>query len=118
MGIFSGILCVICFCVLSAKAATARLNLKKADNMLMKAHKPVSAFLIIVFLTHIFNVVALLKNRSLSVAFSGTVTAVLMVLLICLCHIIKDQTKKMIWHRIFTVLMAIGIIVHFYTSFQ
>lgn len=35
-----------------------------------------------------------------------------MALLICLCHGIKDRKKKMLWHRILTVFMAIGIIVH------
>lgn len=113
MGIFSGIICVICFCLLSAKAATARLNFKKADNMLMKAHKPASAFLIIICAVHIFNVVPLLKNRSLFVAVSGIIITVLMVLLIYLCHTVKGRKEKMLWHRILTVLMALGIMGHF-----
>ena len=42
MGIISGILCVVCFCLLSAKAVTAKLHIKKIDKILMKMHKPIS----------------------------------------------------------------------------
>lgn len=113
MGIFFGILCLIFFGLLSAKAATAKLHLKKLDKILFKAHKPVSALLIITCIIHIFYVAPLLKNRSLPVMISGIATIGFMVLLICLCHMIKDRKKKLLWHRIFTILMAIGIIWHF-----
>lgn len=116
MGIFFGILCVICFCLLSAKAVTARLHLKNIDQILMKLHKPVSAFLIIASFIHIICVVPLLKNRNVLVAVSGIVNVAFMVLLIYLCHMIKDKNKKMLWHRIMTIFMAIGIIGHFTTQ--
>lgn len=113
MGIFFGILCVICFCLLSAKAVTARLHLKNMDQIMMKLHKPASAFLIISCFIHIICVVPLFKNRNLFVAVSGIANVVFMVLLIYLCHVIKDKKKKMLWHRIMTILMAISIIGHF-----
>lgn len=113
MGIFSGILCLICFCLLSAKAVTAKLHLKRLDRILMKVHKPVSVFLIIIYIVHIFYVIPILKNRDLLVVISGSVSVVFMVLLICLCHVIKDRKKKVLWHRILTILMAIGIAGHF-----
>lgn len=113
MGIFFGIICLICFCLLSAKAATAKLHLKKMDKILFKAHKPVSALLIITCFIHILYVAPILKNRSLPVMISGIVSVVFMVLLICLCHMIKDGKKKILWHRILTILMATGIIGHF-----
>lgn len=115
MGIFFGILCLICFCLLSAKAATAKLHFKTLDTILFKAHKPVSASLIIACIIHIFYVAPILKNCSLPVMASGIANVVFMVLLICLCHMIKDKKKKMLWHRMFTILMAIGIIGHFTT---
>ena len=113
MRIFFGILCVICFCLLSAKAVTARLHLKDMDQILMKLHKPASAFLIIASFIHIICVIPLLKNRNVLVAVSGIANVGFMVLLIYLCHAIKDKNKKMLWHRIMTILMAIGIISHF-----
>lgn len=115
MGIISGILCLICFCLLSAKAATAKLHFKKMDKMLIKVHKPVSVFLIITCFVHIFYVVPILKNRNFLVVISGIVSVAFMVLLIFLCHSIKDIKKKILWHRILTILMAIGIIGHFTT---
>lgn len=115
MGIFFGILCVICFCLLSAKAVTARLHLKNMDQIMMKLHKPVSAFLIIACFIHIFCVVPLLKNRNVLVTVSGIANAGFMVLLIYLCHVIKDKNKKILWHRIMTILMVIGIIGHLTT---
>ncbi len=115
MGIFFGILCVISFCLLSAKAVTARLHLKNMDQILMKLHKPASTFLIIACFIHIICVVPLLKNRNVLVAVSGIANVVFMFLLIYLCHVIKDKNKNLLWHRIMTILMAIGIIVHFMT---
>lgn len=100
MGIFSGILCLICFCLLSAKAVTARLHLKKIDKILVKVHKTVSVFLVIICSVHIFYVVPLFKNRNLSVVVSGIIIVAFMVLLIFLCHVIKNRKKKIFWHRI------------------
>lgn len=117
MGILFGILCVICFVMLSAKAVTAKLHLEKMDRILMKLHKPISGILIITCLVHIFCVVPILKNRDAIVMISGILNVVLMVLLIYLCHVIKDE-KKILWHRIMTVLMAIGIMVHFIAEVQ
>ena len=94
MGIFTGILCLICFCLLSAKAVTAKLHIKEMDKVLMKLHKPVSASLIIICFVHIFCVVPVLKNRDPLVIISGIATVALMILLIFLCHAIKDKRKK------------------------
>lgn len=113
MGIFLGILCLICFCLLLAKAVTAKLHLKKIDKMLLKVHKPVSVFLFIICLIHIICVVPILKNRNLLVMVSGIVSVTFMVLLVCLCHMIKDRKRKILWHRILAALMATGIIGHF-----
>lgn len=110
---FFGILCFICFCLLSAKAVTAKLHLKKIDNMLIKIHKPASVFLIAVCFVHIFSVIPVLKNRSVPVIISGIASVALMVLLICLCHVIKDRKSKIRWHRILAILMATSMIGHF-----
>lgn len=117
MGILFGILCLICFVLLSAKAVTAKLHLKKMDIILMKFHKPVSAFLMIMCFVHILYVVPILQNRDVLVMISGIVNVVLMVFLICLCHVIKEKREKMLWHRILTVLMAIGIMIHITTLY-
>lgn len=113
MGIFSGILSLICFCLLASKVLSAKLRFKKVDKLLMKVHKPISVFLIITCFVHILSVVPILKNRNLLVVISGIVNIAFMVLLIYLCHRIKERKKKILWHRILTILMAISIIGHF-----
>lgn len=115
MGIFSGVLCWICFFLLSAKAITAKLHFKNIDLIFFKIHKPVSLFCVIICFVHIFYVVPILKNRSLFVVISGITIATSMFLLVCLCHTIKDQRKKLLWHRILSVLMAVCIAGHFIT---
>lgn len=112
MGIVSGILCLICFCLLAAKAVTARLHLKRADRAFMKLHKPVSALLFVLCFLHILFVFSVLKSRSMLVVVSGAVGVLLMFLLICLCHLIKDRKKKMWWHRALTILMAVCLMGH------
>ncbi len=113
MGIFSGILCLICFCLLLAKAATSKLHFKNIDKLLLKIHKPVSLFCVIICFVHIFYVVPILKNRNMLIVISGITSVFLMVLSVSLCHIIKDKKKNLFWHRTMAVLMAIGIICHF-----
>ena len=113
MGILSGILSLICFCLLSSKAVTSKLHFKKMDKLLFKIHKPVSVFLIITSFVHIFSVVPILKNRDFLIVIAGIISIAFMVLLICLCHMLNDRKKKIFWHRILTILMAIGIIWHF-----
>ena len=109
MGRVLGYLCLICFCLLSAKAVTAKLHLQKMDREFMCIHKYVSALLIIICFLHIVFVVPVLKNQKVLVTVSGIGNAVLMFLLIFLCHVIKDRKKKMWWHRAMTVFMAICI---------
>lgn len=113
MAIFFGVLCLISFFLLSAKAFTAKFHLKKMDKILMIVHKPVSVFLIIVCFIHIIYVIPILKNRNKLVIISGITSVIFMVLLIYLCHVIKDRKRKILWHRILTILMAISIAGHF-----
>lgn len=113
MGIILGYICLICFCLLCAKAVTAKLHLTKMDKLLMKAHKSVSACFVMVCFLHILFVIPVLQNRNIFVTISGIASAALMLMLICLCHLIKNRTKKILWHRILTFFMAICIIGHF-----
>lgn len=118
MGIILGFLCVICFCILSAKFLTAKLHLQKADKILMKCHKPVSGLLVILCFLHIILVFSVLKNRNIFVIILGIVSLLLMFLLIFLCHIIKERKNKIFWHRVLTILVGICIIGHMVTYFM
>lgn len=112
MGIVLGILCLVCFCILSLKAITKKFHFEKMDGLLMRIHKPVSVLLIALCVLHILWVVPVLKNRSIFVIVSGIASMLIMILLICLMHIKKDNQKRIWWHRVLTVLMVICIIGH------
>lgn len=115
MGIIFGFICLICFCVLSAKAITKKCHLEKADRLLMKFHKPISWLLIISCFLHMILVIPVIKNRSIFVIITGICSVFFMILLICLCHMIKDTKKKIWWHRVLTIIMAICIVSHIIT---
>lgn len=115
MGITLGFLCLICFLLLAAKIITRRCHLERMDRILMKLHKPVSGLFFVLCFLHIIFVSPVLRNRSAAVLITGIVSVVLMLLLICLCHMIKDKGKRMWWHRALTLLMVIGIANHIVT---
>lgn len=113
MGIIFGYLSFICFCLLAAKAVTSKFCFRKADKALMEIHKFASAFMIIACALHVLFVIPALKGRKFLVMISGIISALFMILLICLCHMIKDRKRKMWWHRALTVCMVTCITGHF-----
>ena len=115
MGIVFGFLCLIFFCLLSAKAITHRCHLEKADRILMKFHKLISGLLMISCFLHIVFVVPVMKNRSIFVLITGIAGAIFMILLVCFCHMMKDKKRKMWWHRVLTIVMAICVAGHIVT---
>lgn len=115
MGISTGVICLVCFLMLVAKAITHRCNWKKTDRVLMKCHKPICVLLIVSCFMHMIFVVPVLKNRSAFVIITGIVSFFVVISLICLCHIIKEKKKKMWWHRFLAIIMAICIGGHIVT---
>ena len=109
MGIFTGLINLVCFLMLVAKAITHRCNWKKMDRFLMKCHKPICVLLIVSCFMHMIFILPVLKNRSVFVIITGIVSFFVMVSLICLCHIIKEKKKKMWWHKFLAIIMAICI---------
>lgn len=117
MGIVLGYLSLIFFCALSAKAITRKCHMEKADRFLMKFHKLLSGLLCIACLLHVIFAVPVLKNRSVFVIITGIASVFLMILLIALCHMIKEKKKKMRWHRILAIFMAACMVGHVITYF-
>ena len=117
MGIILGYLCVIAFMLLAVKAIAHHCHWKKLDKFLMKIHKPLSVVVMILCLIHFIVVIPVLQNRAMPVNVSGIVIVVLALLLIYLCHAIKDRDKRMRWHRMLTIFILIGIVVHIVTYY-
>lgn len=112
MGIILGYLCVVCFLLLAAKWIVHRTKFVKVDKFFMRIHKPLSVAMILLCLVHLIVVIPVLKTRSLAANVSGIAILVALILLICLCHTIKDRTKKLCWHRILTLVILICMVIH------
>ena len=118
MGIVFGYLSLICFCMLVAKWIARRCNLIKFDNVLMRIHRPVSLLLIVFCILHISFCIPVLRNRNILVNVSGVVAVVFMIVLIFSCHVLKQKDRRMKWHRILTILMAVCIVWHVVVYFM
>lgn len=112
MGILSGFLCLLFFCLLAFKAVTGKFGFPQANAFLMKLHKPLSAALLILLSVHLFFTLPLVKTRHFSVYLTGAAALLTLLLLITLCHTCKDKRRRLTWHRFFTCLMLSGIVFH------
>ena len=112
MGIVTGFLCIICFCMLAGKVLTRKCHFEKIDKILLRLHKPVSGILLVCVILHIAFVFPVIKSRGAFVSVLGVVAVILIVMLIALCHMMKNKKQRMKWHRILTIMIAVGIIGH------
>lgn len=117
MGIILGYLCVICFVLLAVKAITRYFRLTKIDRILMKIHKPLSASIILLGVAHFIVVISVMENRAMLVNISGIMIIAAIFALTYLCHVIKNREKRILWHRIMTVILFIGFMVHIVAYF-
>lgn len=117
MGIILGYLCVICIVLLAVKAITRHFRLTKIDWILMKIHKPLSASIILLGVAHFIVVISVMENRAMLVNISGIMIIAAIFALTYLCHVIKNREKRILWHRIMTVILFIGLMVHIVAYF-
>ena len=118
MGIILGYLCAICFILLAGKAITHRCHFTKLDKVLMRLHKPLSAVMLVLSIVHFIVVIPVLQTRSMLVNLSGIAMLVVVILLIGLCHMIKQREKRMWWHRCLTIVIAVLLVGHIVTYFM
>ncbi len=118
MGIVFGYLSLICFYMLVAKWIARRCNLIKIDKVLMRIHRPVSLLLIVFCILHISFVIPVLRNRNVLVNVSGVLAVAFMIVLIFSCHVLKQKDRRLKWHRILTILMAVCIGWHVVVYFK
>lgn len=118
MGIVFGYLALICFCMLVTKWIARRCNLIRIDKVLMRIHRPMSLLLIVFCILHISFVIPVLRNRNVLVNISGVLAVIFMFILIFSCHVLKQKDRRMKWHRIMTILMALCIVWHVVVYFM
>lgn len=113
MGIVLGFLLLFCFCILSMKFFSRKLKLKKADMVLMKLHKPISAIFLVICFLHIVLVLSVFKTRNPFVYVTGSIAVIFSILIILLCHFIKkDKKRRFLCHRLLSAALLLAIIGH------
>lgn len=112
MGIVTGYISLLCFLVLAGKFIGRVSGREKVNDLLRRLHKPVSAVFLCVCLLHLVLVLPVLKTRAASVTASGILCLAAVVLLILLCHMIKNGKKRMLWHRALTLVLLAVVVFH------
>lgn len=112
MGLIIGYVNLVCFLLLAGKYVTKKWKGDKADCFLRKVHKPLSCVFLLFCIIHLLCVSPVLRERNLLVTVSGCISLGIAILLIILCHTIKDGKKKMFWHRMLTMLLLAGLVLH------
>jgi len=117
MGMITGYFSLLCSCLLLAKALTRKFHLSKADKLLMRLHKYVSAVFLVVCILHIVFVSSVLQAHHMLVPLIGSLAAVVSVLIIILCHVIKEKKLNLSLHRVLSLLLLCCVIGHILAYF-
>ncbi|MDD3412957.1 MAG: FMN-binding protein [Lachnospiraceae bacterium] len=112
MGIITGYISLISFLLLAAKFAMRKMKIQKMNQFFKRLHKPVSCVFLLSCIIHLILVIPVLKTRNLLVTFSGYLGFGIAILIILLCHMIKDGKKKMFWHRTLTLALLTAVVCH------
>lgn len=118
MGIITGYISVALFLLLCAKYITKRINRPSADALFCRIHKPASGLFLMFCILHIWFVIPVLDKRNIMVICSGIAIISMAVVLIVLCHRIKDMEKKMVWHRILSIIVLAALLIHIAVYFM
>lgn len=112
MGIISGYICVVCIFILVAKFVTKRLGLKRIDCFLMKTHKYAASAFLVIAMIHLILVIPVLDTRGVPVIISGICIIAFGLLLILLCHVLKNRKIEKKCHQILSLMMVLAVAFH------
>lgn len=112
MGIVMGYICLICYILLAGKYVARKTERQRVNAFFLKLHKPVSCIFLLACIIHLILVLPVLKGRDMLVTVSGMFCLGMILLLIILCHVIKEKKQKMFWHRLLTVVLLVMIVFH------
>lgn len=112
MRIFTGILALVCFLLLSLKYPLRKLGLHRLNAALMKFHEHASAGLLLAGLIHLILCIHRIKVQGALLIFSGISVFVMSIVIIAACHMMKEPAQKMRWHRVLSLAAALLLALH------
>ncbi len=112
MGVITGYLCLAFMLFLMLKFLSRKFQWKTVNAVLMKFHKYAAALFLVVSVLHFVLVVSVLRSRMPVIAVSGSLAVVFGVLLVILCHVMKDRRKELVFHRMLSVLIVCMAVIH------
>ncbi|MGN0394727.1 MAG: FMN-binding protein [Coprococcus sp.] len=117
MGIITGYICLFLILFLFAKYITKRCHLTKINTFLMRIHKYAACGFLVVGIAHFILVIKVIDTRNIIVVISGIVILVMGIVLTSVCHLMKNREKEIIFHRFFSLVIAIMMITHVVSYF-
>lgn len=115
MRIFTGIIALVCFLLLSVKYPLRKLGLHRPNAALMKCHEHASAGLLLAGLIHLILGIGRIKVQGALLVLSGIGVFVMSIVIIAACHMMKDPGQKMRWHRALSLVTALLTVLHITT---
>lgn len=117
MGIITGYISSLCLLFLVAKFMARKSKNHEINHFLGKIHKPVSCIFLLSCMIHFILVIPVLQSRSVLLTGSGVIAIGVAILLVILCHTIKDRQNKIVWHRMLSAVLLATVIFHVTTYF-
>ena len=112
MRMITGILNLICLALLLMKYPARKYHLNELNARLQLLHKPVSGLVCLTIGLHIGTILAVIRKVPAVIPVLGGLIVIVYLLLVTLCHTMKEHEQKMHWHRIMSVCLLAVIIGH------
>lgn len=117
MGIVTGYICLFLMLLLLTKYVTKRCHLIRINAFLMKIHKYAACGFLVVGILHMILVIKVIDTRDSIVMISGIAVLVTGMVLISVCHLMKNREKEIKFHRFFSLTIVVMMIIHIVSYF-
>jgi len=108
-----GIITAVVFVLVSAIFFTKKLsNGSQIKKLFSSIHKPLGYLLVLLEVVHLVLTLPLIKQRPIILYILGAVMVVCTIVTIITWYLMKDKLKALKWHKLFTLIMALLLIVH------
>lgn len=118
MRIITGYISTVCLTLLLLKYPSRKAGFRNMNRLLWKLHKPVSGIFCISAFIHLILIIPVVKTRNIFIVMSGFAAFIMAFVLITLCHTMKDIKKKMLWHRIMSLVLLFIVAFHIFFYFN